>query len=142
MSYSLRPRRLYVAHQAPLSMGFSRQEYWSGLPCPPPEDLPNPGIEPRSLTSSVLARGFFFTTSATWEVRLLVPVVILCLTFLRNHHTIFHHGCTILHSCQACTEVPIAPRPHQQSFLSFFFFLNNSPPKQCEVGISLCCFTC
>ena len=35
--------------QAPLSMGFSRQEYWSGLPCPPPGDLPDPGIEPRSL---------------------------------------------------------------------------------------------
>ena len=35
-----------VAHQAPLSMGFSRQEYWGGLPCPPPGDLPNPGIEP------------------------------------------------------------------------------------------------
>ena len=35
-----------VAHQAPLSMGFSRQEYWSGLPCPPPEDLPDSGIEP------------------------------------------------------------------------------------------------
>ena len=39
-----------VAHQAPLSMGFSRQGYWSGLPCPPPGDLPNPGIEPRSPT--------------------------------------------------------------------------------------------
>ena len=37
-----------VAHQAPLSMGFSRQEYWSGLPFPSPEDLPNPGIKPRS----------------------------------------------------------------------------------------------
>ena len=37
-----------VARQAPLSMGFSRQEYWSGLPCPPPGDLPDPGIEPRS----------------------------------------------------------------------------------------------
>ena len=37
-----------VAHQAPLSMGFSRQEYWSGLPFPFPGDLPNPGIEPRS----------------------------------------------------------------------------------------------
>ena len=37
-----------VAHQAPLPMGFSRQEYWSGLPCPPPGDLPNPGIELRS----------------------------------------------------------------------------------------------
>ena len=37
-----------VAHQAPLSMRFSRQEYWSGLPFPPPGDLPDPGIEPRS----------------------------------------------------------------------------------------------
>ena len=39
-----------VAHQAPLSMGFSRQEYWSGLPFPPPGDLPDPGIEPMSLS--------------------------------------------------------------------------------------------
>ena len=39
-----------VAHQAPLSMGFSRPEYWSGLPCPPPGDLPTPGIKPRSPT--------------------------------------------------------------------------------------------
>ena len=40
-----------VAYQAPLSMGFSRQEYWSGLPFPSPRDLPNPGIEPRSPAS-------------------------------------------------------------------------------------------
>ena len=39
-----------VARQAPLSMGFSRKEYWSGLPCPPPGDLPDPGIEPRFST--------------------------------------------------------------------------------------------
>ena len=38
-----------IALQAPLSMGFSRQEYWSRLPCPPPGDLPDPGIEPDSL---------------------------------------------------------------------------------------------
>ena len=37
-----------VAHEVPLSKGFSRQEYWSGLPCPPPGDLPNPGPKPRS----------------------------------------------------------------------------------------------
>ena len=37
-----------VGHQAPLSMGFSRQEYWSGLPFPPPGDFPHPGIEPAS----------------------------------------------------------------------------------------------
>ncbi|ELR46456.1 hypothetical protein M91_05097, partial [Bos mutus] len=52
------------ASQAPLSMEFSRQEYWSGLPFPPPGDLPNPGIEPMSLVSPALASGFF-TTSAT-----------------------------------------------------------------------------
>ena len=55
-----------AAHQAPLSMGFSRQENWSGLPCPPPGDLPNPGVKPASLTSPALAGGFF-TTSASWE---------------------------------------------------------------------------
>ena len=55
-----------VAHQTPLSMGFSRQEYWSGLPCPPPGALPDPGIEPTSLMSPALPGGFF-TTSATWE---------------------------------------------------------------------------
>ena len=46
-----------VAHQALLSMGFSRQEYWSGLLCPPPEDLHNPGIEPESSSSPTLAGG-------------------------------------------------------------------------------------
>ena len=53
-----------VAHQAPLSVGFSRQDYWSGLPCPPAGDLPDPGIEPLSLSAPALA-GEFFTTSAT-----------------------------------------------------------------------------
>jgi len=56
-----------VACQAPLSMAFSRQEYWSGLPFPPPEDLPDSGIKPMSLMSPALAGGFF--TSATWEAR-------------------------------------------------------------------------
>ena len=55
-----------VAQQAPLSMGFSRQEYWSGWPCPPPGDLPDPGIKPASLMSLSLAGGFF-TTTVTWE---------------------------------------------------------------------------
>ena len=50
--------------QAPLSMKFSRQEHWSGLPLPPPGDLSKPGIEPKSLVSSALA-GRFFITSAT-----------------------------------------------------------------------------
>ena len=55
-----------ITHQASLSMGFSRQEYWSGLPCPPPGNLPDPGIEPSPLASPVLP-GMFFTTSTTLE---------------------------------------------------------------------------
>jgi len=47
-------------------MGFSRQEYWSGLPHPPPGDLPDPGIEPETLISSALA-GRLFIARATWE---------------------------------------------------------------------------
>ena len=55
-----------VACQAPLSMGFSRQGYWSGLPCPPPGNLNDPGIQPTSFMSPELAGGFF-TTSVSWE---------------------------------------------------------------------------
>ena len=78
-----------VAHQAPLSMGFSRQEYWSGLPCPSPGDLPDPGIEPMS---PALAGGYL-TTSATWEAHLCTVTLVksrgicpLQLTFLGNLH--------------------------------------------------------
>ena len=59
-----------VAHQAPLSMEFSRPEHWSRLLCPPPGDIPNPGIEPMSLMSPALASGFF-TTRATWEAQIM-----------------------------------------------------------------------
>ena len=57
-----------VAHQAPLSMEFSRQEYWNGFPRPPPGNLPNPGIELMSPASLALVG--FFTTISTWEVPL------------------------------------------------------------------------
>ena len=53
-----------VAYQAPLSMGFSRQEHWSGLPCSPPGDLPDTGIEPVSVMSPALT-GRFFPTGTT-----------------------------------------------------------------------------
>ena len=58
-----------ITHQAPLSMGFSRQEYWSTLPCPSPGDLPDPGIELTSFTSPALTGGFF-TASTTWEAHM------------------------------------------------------------------------
>ena len=57
-----------VACRTPLSVGFSRQEYWRRLPCPPPGDLPDPGIKPTSLALA----GRFFTTSATWEAPMLL----------------------------------------------------------------------
>ena len=57
-----------VTCQDPLSIEFSRQEYWSGLPHPPPGDLPDPGIEPKSLASPALT-GRLFTTSTTWEAQ-------------------------------------------------------------------------
>ena len=59
-----------VASQASLSMGVFRQEYWSGLPCPPPGNLPDPEIELVSLMAPALAREFF-TTSATWEAQII-----------------------------------------------------------------------
>ena len=55
-----------VAHLTPMSMGFSRQEYWSGLPFPSPGDLPDPGMEPMSPVASALAGGFF-PSSTSWE---------------------------------------------------------------------------
>ena len=64
-----------VTHKAPLSMEFSRQGYWSGLPFPSPGDLPNPGIKLTSLESLALAGGFF-TTSCTWDA-LCYPFMIL-----------------------------------------------------------------
>ena len=56
-----------VAHQAPLSMEFSRQEHWSGLPCPPPGDLPNPGVKPKSPTlhSSLHFYNFYLSITNT-----------------------------------------------------------------------------
>ena len=68
-----------IAHQAPLSMGFPRQVYWSGLPCSTPGDLSDSGAEPRSLTFPVLANGFF-TSSTTWEaLKICYHILILTL---------------------------------------------------------------
>ena len=79
-----------VAHQPPLSMGFSRQEYWSGLPFSPPGDLPNPGIEPASLASPALAGGFF-TTVPPGEpyVRAIMKDMFFCMLnpFIFTHST-------------------------------------------------------
>ena len=84
-----------VACQAPLSVEFSRKEYWNGLPFPPPGDLPEPGIKPMSLMSPALA-GRLFTTSTTWEAALAAQFIKEKtqkmgrrpkLTFLQRRHT-------------------------------------------------------
>ena len=72
-----------ISHQPSLSMRFSRQEYWSGLPCPPPRDLPDPGIESTSLMCRVLA-GAFFTISVTWE-----PTYIYIYTYIYTSESLF-----------------------------------------------------
>ena len=76
-----------LAHQAPLSMGFSRHEHWSGLPCPPPGDLPDPGIKPSSLVSPWLAGGFL-TTSTIWEVLSHLMANNKTVVFYRNISTV------------------------------------------------------
>ena len=75
-----------VAHQTPLSVGFSRQKHCSGLPCPPPGDLPDSGIKPTSLTFSALTGGFF-TTSVTWEAPLTGYWILFCLSIFPMSHS-------------------------------------------------------
>ena len=76
-----------VANQAPLSMQFSRQEYWSGLSCPPPGNLTDPGIEPIFPAISCIGRRIFFfflTTSTTWKWTSLVAQMVKRLSTMRE----------------------------------------------------------
>ena len=98
-----------VSHQVPLSMEFSRQEYWSELPLPTPGDLPDPEIKPMSLVSSALA-GRFFTTSTTWED----PQI-----YRREGNT----GCKRRESCPL-----IQPKWRKGLCPSLWAFFNASPP--------------
>ena len=93
-----------VAHQAPLPMGFSRQEYWSGLPCPPPGDLPHPGID---------SAGRFFTTSATREglgAPTFLPVLwVIFLWFFQ--HNLLLNVCHIWLRSNLYNKIFILPTP-------------------------------
>ena len=84
-----------IACQTPLFITFPRQEYWSGLPFPPPGDLPDPGIKP---ISPALA-GVFFTTSTTWEA----PNYCLPVGFLRNSAISWQKWVVHLHLEQSCS---------------------------------------
>ena len=117
-----------VAHQASLSIRFSKQEYWSGLPFPSPGDLPNPGIEPgspryRQMLYHLSHQGsplygrsmfnffFFYFTILYW----------FCRTSTWIHHkTVFQSGYSNLHSHQQCMKVSIATCSHQHSLLLFW----------------------
>ena len=72
-----------IARQTPLSMGFSRQEYWSGLPCPPPGDLPHPGIKPES---PALAGRFFITEPPSKPLSLVLRIKLLYQVLLLLTH--------------------------------------------------------
>ena len=130
-----------IACQAPLSTEFSRQKYWSGLPFPPPGDLPDPGIEPRSLASPALAGGSLplcpnihllfiaalfaiakawrLAIAKTWRLAIAKTWRLPCLSYCR-------HGCNEHRG--ACT---VLPRYMPKNWIagsygnSFFFFLSD-----------------
>ena len=88
-----------VAHHAPLSLGFSRQEYWSALPFPPPGDLPDPGIEPMSPISPALASGYF-TTVPNGKLVLYSRTLV----FIHSIYTILY-----IHSIYTHPKLPMQP---------------------------------
>ena len=93
-----------AARQAPLSVGFSKQEHWSGLPCPPPGDLQDPGIEPMSLSSPALAGGFFTTKRHLGS------------TFNRSdNNNISHSGTNSINTKGIQLRVHLPPFPASQS---------------------------
>ena len=94
-----------AALQAPLSVGFSRQEHWSGLPCPPPGDLPDPGNKPTSLIVSLAVR--FFTTSATWEVHVYACLCVYVCVY--TYPCAKHHEPWFSTPLQRCLRFPCIP---------------------------------
>ena len=104
-----------VACQAPLFMGFFMQEYWSGLPCPPPRDLPNLRIKPESLMSPVFACRFF-TTIATWEAQTIQKIIVKrkkkIYIYIYIYTFPFHLVCLFFHPKFPC----------QRTHCSNFFF--------------------
>ena len=101
-----------VAHQAPLSMGFSRQEYWSGLPFPPPGDLPDPEIQPASFMSPALAGGFF-TTSTILDIHETTSSLVSWNWWLRVT------GSTQSKKSPISLQTALIPRIIHHGFLSF-----------------------
>ena len=105
-----------TACQAPLSMGFSRQDYWSGLPCPPPEDLPDPGIEP---TSPALAGGLF-TTEPTGNPHVHICIYIIHLyTYINKDVYMYMWG----YVCIWCVYIYIYIHIHVDVCISIYLYI-------------------
>ena len=131
-----------IAYQDPLSMGFSRQEYWSGLPFPSPGDLPNPGIEPRSpalqadaspskpllqlskplIQFSIVGWSYVPSLLFTWGQTMVEVVKIMATSFKRSH------ACTAALSAPALQQATADPRlhwrcldTHRQAWLSLLW---------------------
>ena len=122
-----------VACQASLSMGFSRQEYWSGLPFPSPGNIPDPRIKPTSLMSPALAGGFF-TTGATWDMGIRVIsfsyfqgyILYLDTVFYTSKNTYTHTDTNKQTRAKKSTNTPSSPLPYKRilagvSALEFIF---------------------
>ena len=105
-----------VAPQAPLSMGVSRQEYWSVLPCLPPGDLPNPEIEHTSLMFPALP-GRFFPTRATWEAP---NAWVTCLEMLNAGHCIAGYVCACVCVCVCVCTHQWTLSPSKKLFKAIF----------------------
>ena len=106
-----------VAHQAPLSTGFSQQEYWSGLSCPPSGHLPDSGIKPKSLTSTALA-GRFYTTSTTWEAVCVCACVHVCVCAC-VHVCV----CACVHVCVCILYIYIYIEREREIYLYIYIYL-------------------
>ena len=127
--------------QAPLSMGFSRQECQSGLPCPPPGDLANPGIEP--ITPALQADSSPTEPPGKSLNQCFLQINIseqncwilwqFYFNVLRNFPSVFHSGYTNLHSHQQCTSVLFSPQPCQHLLVLFSLFFDDSHSDRCEV---------
>ena len=121
--------------QAPLSVGFSRQEYWSGLPCPSPGDLPNPGTELASLMSPALADRFF-TTSTPWEARILNPSLSIPVLF-PLYDTVALGGIRLFHTCTSHLIISVKIVTSENGHTPFNVYPGENPRLMMTKAFSL-----